>query len=270
MTPRYGDDRVGNFLTVHKDFSQDDSTFFVRMVNRWRLEPGERVGDKFRPKQPITYYIDPNGARSVPRGDEGRRRGLERGLRGRRLGRRHPRAGPARPTPMPDDIRYATLRWNVSDQPGYGAIGPSTVDPRTGEVLDADILFESTMFGELPNTWRNVSVPITAARRVRAGARRRRVRAEGATGSSSRASRRLRGTGRDCSRPRWSRAASIGARTIRCRRTSSTQAVKWVTMHEVGHTLGLQHNFRSLGEHAVRASCTTRALGRQRTGCTAR
>src|SRR5688500_20139469 len=58
MTPRFGDDRVGNFLTAHKDFSQDDSTFFVRMVNRWRLERGEQVGDKWRPKQPIMYYID--------------------------------------------------------------------------------------------------------------------------------------------------------------------------------------------------------------------
>ena len=39
MTPRLADDRVGNFLTVHKDFSQYDKTFFKRLVNKWRLEP---------------------------------------------------------------------------------------------------------------------------------------------------------------------------------------------------------------------------------------
>ena len=60
MTPRLGDDRVGNFWTVHKDFSQEDSSAFVHYVNRWRLEPGERVGDLVRPVKPITYYIDPN------------------------------------------------------------------------------------------------------------------------------------------------------------------------------------------------------------------
>jgi hypothetical protein len=37
MRTRLGDDRVGSILTAHKDFSQEDSTFFVRLVNRWRL-----------------------------------------------------------------------------------------------------------------------------------------------------------------------------------------------------------------------------------------
>jgi hypothetical protein len=63
----------------------------------------------------------------------------------------------------PDDIRYATLRWNTSDEPGYGAIGPSTVDPRTGEVLDADILFEASMFANYKNNWRRLASPVTAA-----------------------------------------------------------------------------------------------------------
>src|SRR5690606_17669845 len=40
MKPRLADDRVGYFMTVHKDFSNDDGRdFFVRYVNRWRLEP---------------------------------------------------------------------------------------------------------------------------------------------------------------------------------------------------------------------------------------
>ena len=117
------------------------------MVNRWRLEPGERVGDKLRPKQPITYYIDPN----VP---ERYRRGIKAGVEAWNAAFEAAGwVGAIRALDLPadadaEDIRYATLRWNVSDQPGYGAIGPSTVDPRTGEVLDADILFESTMFGE--------------------------------------------------------------------------------------------------------------------------
>jgi hypothetical protein len=57
------------------------------------------------------------------------------------------------------DIRYATLRWNASDQPGYGAIGPSIVDPRTGEILDADMLYEANMFLSFRNTYRDIVDP---------------------------------------------------------------------------------------------------------------
>ncbi|HXV89864.1 MAG TPA: DUF5117 domain-containing protein, partial [Gemmatimonadales bacterium] len=161
MTPRLGDDRVGNFWTVHKDFSQEDSSAFVHYVNRWRLEPGERVGDLWRPKKPITYYIDPN----VP---EEYRAMLTAGVVA--WNRAFEAAGwkdavRAEPLPEgvdPEDIRYATLRWNVSDQPGYGAIGPSVVDPRTGEILDADILFEASMFLGFRNSYRNLVSPMTA------------------------------------------------------------------------------------------------------------
>ena len=63
----------------------------------------------------------------------------------------------------PDDIRYATLRWNTSDQTGYGAIGPSKVDPRTGEILDADILFEANMMLGRRALGRRIVNPVTAA-----------------------------------------------------------------------------------------------------------
>ncbi|MGH9262757.1 MAG: DUF5117 domain-containing protein, partial [Acidimicrobiales bacterium] len=107
MTPRLGDDRVGSFWTVHKDFSQEDSTFFVRYVNRWRLEPGERVGELTRPKKPIVYYIDPN----VP---QAYRPALTAGVEA--WSRAFEAAGwkdaiKAEPLPEgadPEDIRYAT------------------------------------------------------------------------------------------------------------------------------------------------------------------
>ena len=162
MERRLADDRVGNFMTVHRDFSTEDSTFFRRYVNRWRLEPGQRVGSRWRPVEPITYYVDHN----VP--DEYRgwfKTGIENwntafeaaGLVGAIRALDLPEGAD------PDDIRYSVLRWNTSNQPGYGAIGPSKVDPRTGEILDADILFEANMFRGFRNTWRNLVNPLTAA-----------------------------------------------------------------------------------------------------------
>ena len=242
MTPRYGDDRVGNFWTVHKDFSQEDSTTFVRMVNRWRLEPGERVGDKFRPRQPITYHIDPN----VP---EAYRAGFKAGVEAWNSAFEAAGwVGAIRAIDLPadadaEDIRYATLRWNVSDQPGYGAIGPSTVDPRTGEVLDADILFESTMFGNFRNSWRNIFGPSSAAAALEQAL---------GVGDYEPKEGQFELTGFASAFAEQGgllKAALVANGTIGARDPVPAQfvdqAVKWVVMHEVGHTLGLQHNFRS-------------------------
>jgi hypothetical protein len=242
MTPRLGDDRVGNFLTVQKDFSQDDSTFFVRMVNRWRLERGEPAGDKWRPKQPITYYID----HTVP---QRYRAAMKAGVEAWNaafdaagwVGAIRALDLPA--DADPDDIRYATLRWNTSDQPGYGAIGPSTVDPRTGEVLDADMLYEASMFANYKNNWRRLASPVTAGEAFE--------QALGVGAFEARSDRHELAGFIDAFEAQGAtlRAALIARGELGpgdpVPDDFVMQAVKWVTMHEVGHTLGLQHNFRS-------------------------
>ena len=162
MERRMADDRVGNFMTVHKDFSAEDSTFFRRYVNRWRLEPGERVGDRRRPVEPITYYID----RTVP--DEYRGWFKEAVENWNTAFEAAGWVDAIRALDLPEDadpndIRYSVLRWNTSDDTGYRAIGPSKVDPRTGEILDADILFEADGFRSFRNMWRNIVNPVTAA-----------------------------------------------------------------------------------------------------------
>ncbi|MGH7719855.1 MAG: zinc-dependent metalloprotease, partial [Gemmatimonadaceae bacterium] len=242
MTPRLADDRMGYFMTVHKDFGQDDETFFVRYVNRWRLECGDqREGNLCVPKKPIIYYID----RTVP---EEYRPFVKQGVEV--WNRAFEAAGwknAIRAEMLPDsadaeDIRFATLRWNTSDQPGYGAIGPSVVDPRTGEILDADILFEANFIRGFRNSWRTLVSPATAVeamfgtsaeamQALAAGAELPTLGAElEAQGSLLRAVLAANGTiGPNDPVP----LEFLG------------QGLIWVTAHEVGHSLGLQHNFRS-------------------------
>ncbi len=243
MTPRIADDRVGFFLVTRKDFSEDDKTFFLRYAKKWRLEcAGPADGDGLcDPKQPIVYYID----RTVP--EEYRQAmidgieafnaafeaaGFRNGIRAEML----PEDADA------EDIRYATLRWSTSDQPSYGAIGPSVADPRTGEILDADILFEANMLLGWKRFWRANIDPVTALEEMfDATEEELAYLAAGGEMASMGADISAHGT--------LLRAALAARGEINPGDPVPDmyiyEAMKRVTMHEVGHTLGLRHNFRS-------------------------
>lgn len=243
MTPRMADDRLGYFMTVHKDFSEVDDSFFRRYVNRWRLEcTDETSGEELcEVKKPITYYID----RTVPKeyraamidgveawSDAFEEAGFRDAVRAVML-----------PDDAdPEDIRYATLRWNTSDEPGYGAIGPSVVDPRTGEILDADILFEAGMVMGFKNTWRNLVDPATAIDQV-LGFDQHELSNLQNGGELSNLGAHFSDQGSLLRVSLIARGEITAGQPVP--EEYVHEALKWVTMHEVGHTLGLRHNFRS-------------------------
>lgn len=241
MERRMGDDRVGFFMTVHKDFTDDSNAdFFKRYVNRWRLECSEEVpeGQLCEPRKPIVYYVD----RTVPERyrdamiagvnawtDAFEKAGFKNAIRGEIL----PEGAD------PEDIRYATLRWNTSDQSSYGAIGPSVVDPRTGEILDADILFEANMVQGFKNSWRNMVNPSTALENMLGiGDQKLQANAEIPNFAANFSNQAM-----------MMRSALIARGEIGPNEEVPQEyvegALKFVTMHEVGHTLGLQHNFKA-------------------------
>ena len=243
MKTRAADDRLGYFMTVHKDFTDTKEEFFVRNINRWRLEcDGEPGADGLcDPKKPITYYLE----NTIP---ERYRQPMMEGVEAwsdafEAAGFRNA----VRAEMLPDsvsagDIRYATLRWNVSDQTGYGAIGPSIVDPRTGEILDADMLYEANMFLGFRNTFRNMVDPQTAVNEIftvdddEMEAMKRGIKTESFFNEMGTQANLLRAS--LLANGKMNAAEPMPDEYV-------DQAARWVTMHEVGHTLGLRHNFRS-------------------------
>ncbi len=243
MTPRMADDRLGYFMTVHKDFTDTGEEFFRRYINRWRLECDGPAGDDglCDPKKPITYYLE----NTIP---ERYRPAMKAGVEAwseafEDAGFRNAvRAKMLPDTVSAGDIRFATLRWNVSDQPGYGAIGPSVVDPRTGEILDSDQLYEANMFLGFRNTYRNMVDPQTAINEIY-------------NVSDEEMEAMKMGIKTESFYTEMGTQANLMRTALLANGTMNPgdpmpeeyvdQAVKWVTMHEVGHTLGLRHNFRS-------------------------
>ncbi len=246
MTPRAADNRVGYFLTAMKDFGRDDKeSFWLRYVNRWRLEKKDPAAAVSEPVKPIVYYIDstvPEKFRPwVKEGVEHWQKAFEAaGFRNAILAKDPPTDDPDWD---PEDVRYSSIRWITSHEPSFGAIGPSRVDPRTGEILDADILFEASMFQNYANNYRRFAGPDAMAQSILP---------QDALASLP------PGVGPDQVCMAGDALADAGAMQHVAMLMDGSlppgapvpdeylkPAVVWAVMHEVGHTLGLRHNFRS-------------------------
>ena len=252
MRPRYADQRVGYFISAFKDFSRDTAeSFFVRYVNRWRLEKREPGSGLSEPVRPITYYIDhtvPLEWRPYVRAGilEWNRAFEEAGYRGAVVAL----DAPDDSVYSAADARYSTVRWTATNRSVY-AVGPTNVDPRTGEILNADILISAAWI----QTWRGESREYTSPLASVQSA----FAFDSAALSGADPSLFCRfGEGMD-------RQGTIARALLAARgampageaapREYIGQALKALVMHEVGHTLGLRHNFRgSAGVSAEKLS----------------
>jgi hypothetical protein len=249
--PRMADDRVGYFLTVVKDFSKKATDFdrFVRYINRWDLQKADPMAEKSPPKKPIVFWLE----KTVP---YQYRQPIREGIlewnkafeKAGYLDAIEVRQQPDNADWDPEDINYNTFRW-ITAGAGF-AMGPSRVNPMTGQILDADIIFDS----DFVQFWKReyeIYTPASIAAMTGGPLDLHSYQEE----QSRIPFLQQHGANCRCELHRhMSREFALGATAMLAADPASAaqiqekmimQGLKEVTMHEVGHTLGLRHNFKS-------------------------
>jgi Met-zincin/Domain of unknown function (DUF5117)/Domain of unknown function (DUF5118) len=152
MQPRLWDERVIWFRTGAQDFGSSQHRVPVRtFINRWRLVKKDPSAAISEPVKPITYYIDPATPLWlqpwVKKGIEEWQSAFQQaGFRNAIVAK----DAPTDPEFSGEDASVSMVRWLPT--PVQNAVGPSTVDPRTGEILDADVqMYHNIM--SLQRTW---------------------------------------------------------------------------------------------------------------------
>jgi hypothetical protein len=226
MQTRMADERVGFFTVARTDYTTDlNIKSKAHLLKRWRLEKMDANAAVSEPKQPIVYWLDKN----IP---EKYRASVTQGVL--EWNKAFEKAGfknalVVKQQQTTDDFnnmaaKHTSIRWFTGADVGF-AIGPSQADPRTGEILDADIGMSDVF------TRGARRAVVEDLGRVRGADGELCDHAEAAAQELHYALDLLEARGLELDTPEAEALAQA--------------YLKDVIMHEVGHTLGLRHNFRA-------------------------
>ena len=145
---RYADERVGWFSLKKYNYSSEAlKSDEIKIIRRWRLEPSDREaynrGELVDPIKPIVYYLDPATPLKwrpyFKKGIEDWAVVFEKAGFKNAIIAKDPPTKEEDPDFSPEDIRYSTVRYVASTT--RNATGPSVSDPRSGEIIESDIIW---------------------------------------------------------------------------------------------------------------------------------
>jgi hypothetical protein len=293
--PRVADDRIGYFLTTNQDWSKpnDARDLFNRYINRWQLEKRDPSLAMCEPKQPIVFYIE----KTVP---VRFRRAVRDGIL--EWNKAYEKIGFLNAVEVrqqtndnewkdldPEDMRYSFFRWIVA---GAGfAMGPSRANPFTGQIYDADIIFDDAMVRYFEQSAGNMLPSAIAEQMMSDDAlsaffekfpqcARKDFSWDSLNGNTEaekfqqvraalKAHLRQRGNGcvGQCDYHEGMKHQMAVSRTMLAGQPKEVidrflyDVIKEVVMHEVGHTLGLRHNFKASSVYSVEEIASRRGTG---------
>ncbi|MDP6986843.1 MAG: zinc-dependent metalloprotease, partial [Phycisphaerales bacterium] len=163
--PRVADERVGYFTTAHRDIGDaSDENPWIRYINRWNIKKADPKLKMSPPKPPIIFYVEHTTPvryrRWVRDGILEWNKAFENiGIVNAIEVYQQDADTGAHMEKDPEDARYNFFLWTNADM-GF-AIGPSRVHPKTGEILDADIVMDEGFINGWAKTWKDL-IPETA------------------------------------------------------------------------------------------------------------
>jgi Met-zincin/Domain of unknown function (DUF5117) len=244
--PRLFDQRVGYFFTERKNLLDLVSKDPVkRYISRWRLQKKDPTAEVSDPVQPITYWVEnttPKEYReAVKKGIElwepaFRKAGFSNAIVAKQM--------PEDADWDPADIRYSVVRWSNDENVGF-AIGPSRVDPRTGEIFDADITMQANFVAIYRQRFDTYVEQIAQADKADLLAKvQQRIACTPPEDFDGGRTCKLAGDELAAQAAEAAAVATIFDEDFDTEAFLNSMLTE-VVSHEVGHTLGLRHNFKA-------------------------